>query len=270
MVSMMEYSTDPATFVVETTLFAPLDLVKGYVVARRDRDVPKDQADRAFYKSDFHSNARGPLQRRQTSFKTARAWANGYLANPALFNKASDEFENFATRLAVFGEAEGLSPFEAAFGIPKAVADTWTPERITKMTTGVRNASTPFIQMVADHHLTYEAFERALQVHDGTLAPSQLPSWLMDVSGRDLESIKSSLRMLKAPHRDTLAWATLASPLMFGSALVQSLPFVLAAGCSPAEAYRLYEMGVKKSDMLANIVGHDIPDEFVLAMVRGK
>lgn len=270
MVSMTEYSSDPAAFVVETTLLAPLDLIKGYVIANRPLGTDQGIAEREFYKSDFHSYARGPLRRRQTSFKTAHAWARGYMANPSLFNEAAEDFDNFGTRLVVFGEARGLSPFEAAFGLPKAVAESWTPERVSQMTTGVRTASTAFIQMVSDHRLGYDAFERALQVHDGKLAPASLPTWMNDVAGRDLESIKASMKMLRAPERDLLAWATLSSPVMFGTALVQSLPFVLAAGCSPAEAFRLYELGVRKADMLANIVGHDIPDEFVIAMVRGE
>lgn len=267
---MTEHSTDPVAFVVETTTLAPLDLIKGYVVANRPLGTDEGIADRAFYKSDFHTNARGPLRRRQTTFKSARAWASGYMAHPDLFDEASDEFENFATRLTVFGEARGLHPFEAAFGVPKAVAETWTPERVQYMTGGMRTSSTSFVQLVSDHRLGHDAFERALQVHDGEMTPHQLALWVNDVAGRDLESIKASLKMLQAPLRDLLAWASLSSSLMFGTALVQSLPFILAAGCSPAEAHRLYGLGVRKPNMLANIVGHDIPDEFVIAMVRGE
>lgn len=261
---------DAAENVVATTLFAPLDLIKTFVVAHRPLGTDKGIAERAFYKSDFRSYAEAPLRRRQTSYKTAAAWGRGYLAHPELFNRAAEEFENFATRLVVFGRELGLSPFEAAFGMSRDVAQTWTDERVAKMTGNVRTAGTSFIQMVSDHRLPYEAFERALQVHDGALAPSAIPHWLTDVAGRDLEAIKSAMKMLRAPHRDMLAWATLTSPLAFGPTLVQSLPFVLASGCSPAEAYRLLEMGVRKPGMLANIVGHDIPDEFVLAMVRGE
>lgn len=266
----MNNTPDAAELVVSTTLYAPLDLIKGYVVAKRPLGTDEGIADRAFYKSDFHTNARTALRRRQTNFRTARAWAAGYVANPDIFNEASQDFDNFVPRLVALGAERGLSPLEAAFGLAKEVADTWTPEALDKFTQGVRTASTPFVQMVSDHALPYKAFERAVEVHDGNMKMQSLPLWVSDVAGRDLESIKASLKMLKAPRTDMLAWATLSSSMMFTNSLVQSLPFILAAGCSPAEAYRLYELGVREPNMLANIVGHDIPDEFVIAMVRGE
>ena len=51
-------------------------------------------------------------------------------------------------------------------------------------------------------------------------------------------------------------------------ALIDAIPFMVAAGCSPAEAARLRGLGVVDPKMVARIVADDVADEYVYTMVR--
>ena len=251
---------------------APLELVEQYVIGMRP-DPTEDAfyAERRFIKSAFYGGLRTELRNRaHTSVRPARAWAKGFLANEDAFNAAAaDGLNGFTQRL--LDANPDIHPFVLCFGMNPAAAATWFEATLGRVMNGNPALSEAFVQTVCDSNIPYDYFERLYEVHEEARSGYNAQAFLHRLAPQTLRKVLAQLGLVRAPRRDCLAWASLceAGPHGFDhDALIDAIPFMVAAGCSPAEAARLRGLGVVDPKMVARIVADDVADEYVYTMVR--
>lgn len=257
------------------TLFipmAPLERVKQYVIGMRpDPSEDAFYAERRFIKSAFYTGLRTELRNRShTSILPARAWAKGFLANEDAFNSAAaDGLNGFTQRL--LDENPDIHPFVLCFGMDPAVAATWFEATLGRVMNGSPALGESFVQTVCDFNIPYDYFERLYEVHEEAQSGYNAQAFMSRLAPQTLRKILAQLSLVRAPRRDSLAWASLCEAGEHGfdhDALIEAVPFMVAAGCSPAEAARLRGLGVTDPKMVARIVADDVADEYVYTMVR--
>lgn len=252
---------------------APLELVKQLVVAMRpDKDEDAFYAERRFIKSTFYTALRVAHRNRdRSSIRVARAWARGFMARPELFNAAAAEGLNGFTDRLLKASPE-IHPLTLCFDAHPDVVASWSEQRLAKVIASPRLGEA-FVQTVAEFNVPYDYFERLWEVHQEANSGYNANAFLGRLAPDALRRILAQLSMVRGPRRDSLAWASLGEDGPNGfdkDVLIDAIPFLVAAGCSPAEAIRLRGIGVRDPKMIARIVAEDIPDEYVYSMVQER
>jgi hypothetical protein len=253
---------------------APLDLMKQVIVGMRpDKTEDAFYAERRFIKSNFYTGLRVALRnRRHTSVRPARAWARGYLKNEAAFNAAAaDGLVGFTERLLAANP--DVHPLVLCFGMDEKAAKTWFEATLSRVMNGSHVLGEAFVQTVAEFNIPYDYFERLYEVHEEAKSGYNAQAFLSRLSTDTMRKILAQLGMVRGPRRDSLAWASLCETGPHGferDDLIEALPFLVAAGCSPAEATRLRGIGVTDPRVAARIVADNVPDEYVYTMVQPK
>lgn len=246
---------------------SPLETVKQYVVGMRpDKDEEAFFAERRFIKSAFCDGLRAELRNRsRQSIRPARAWAKGFLANEAAFNSAArGGLVGFTQRL--LDENPEVHPFTICFGMEPGAAASWSDAALHRVMNGTPALSESFVQTVCTFGIPYDYFERLYEVHEEARSGYNAQAFLARLAPQTLRKVLAQLALVRAPRRDCLAWASLCEAGAHGfeqDALIDGIPFMVAAGCSPAEAIRLRGLGVTDPKVVARIVADDIADEYV-------
>jgi len=252
---------------------SPLETIKPLVIAMRpDKSEDTFYAERRFIKSAFYVGLRSQMRNRShTSVRAARPWAKGFVANEAAFNSAArGGLEGFTQRL--LEENPDIHPFVIAFGMDPAAAATWFEATLRRVMNNGTALSESFVQTVCDFNIPYDYFDRLYEVHQDSNSGYNAQAFLNRLVPKTVRGIFAQLNLVRGPRRDCLAWASLGE---WGEGfapepLIEAIPFLVAAGCSPAEAIRLRGLGVKDPKMVARIVAEDIPDEYVYTMNRAN
>lgn len=250
---------------------APLELTKQLVVLMRpDKSEEAFYAERRFIKSTFYTALRvAHRNRSRSSVRVGRPWARGFMARPELFNAAAEGGLNgFTDRL--LKSAPDIHPLTLCFDTHADVVETWSEANLARVIDSPR-VGEPFVQTVAEFNVPFDYFERLWEVHEEADSGYNANAFLGRLAGDTLRRVLAQLSMVRGPRRDLLAWASLGEDGPNGfdkDALIDAIPFLVAAGCSPAEAIRLRGIGVRDPKFIARIVAEDIPDEYVYSMVQ--
>lgn len=254
---------------------APFALVRQFVIGMRpDKSETEFYAQRRFVKSTFHDALKAAMRdRARATARTARAWARGYLSNPAAFDEAAEAgLDGFAERLV--SQNPGVHPLAICFGMNPEAAVTWFNATL-RIVTGDKHSvwGDSFVQAVCDFDIPYDYFQRLYEVHEEAQSGYNAPAFLHRLAPDTLRQVLAQLAMLRAPRRDCLAWASLCEDGEYGynrEKLIKALPFLIAAGCSPAEASRLRGLGVTDPMQAVRIVADDVSDEYVYTVSRDE
>lgn len=259
------------TQMVQELPLAPLDLVKQRAIALRpDKTEDAFYAERRFIKTEFYTALRvAHRNRARHSIRLVNAWTNGFMARPELFNAAAaDGLNGFTDRL--LAASPGIHPLTLCFNMSASSVATWPEANLARVVASPRLGEA-FVQTVAEYNVPFDYFERLWQVHEEAVSGYNASAFLSRLAPDTMRRILAQLCMVRAPRRDSLAWASLCEEGPNGfdkEALIDAIPFLAAAGCSPAEAIRLRGLGVRDPKLIARIVADDIPDEYVYSMVN--
>jgi len=239
-----------------------LEVMKSYIVAAGvHRGEDAGMVERRFHKSTFHTQLKLGIRQRPTEIRSSQAWARGFMTDPAAFNTAAEDgLDGFGERL--LEAAPETTPLSLFFGLKPEVAATWTHDAIcTILPNPLLKRASAFVQTISAFDMPFDTFQRLSEVRSDYSTGSAM-NLLNTRPTATLTAIVRQLDMVKGPRRDALAWLSLDDKFT-ASALVEAIPFLVAANCSPAEAFRLSGLGTVTPMACAHIVGHDVPDEYV-------
>lgn len=246
-----------------------LETMKNHIkVVATARGENKDMVERAFYKTPFHTQLKAGIRQRPTEIRSSKAWARGFIAHTEHFNNAAEAgIDGFHERL--LATAPHIHPLNLFFGLSPTTAATWTDETISEVIPNpLLKRASAFVQTVSDFNMPFDYFARLMEVRPDYTS-GQIMTLLKMNPSDSLRQVFTQLATVKGPRRDALAWFSLGSSRFSSTDLIHAIPLLVAVGCSPAEAYRLRELGVTSAMDCVRIVGHNVPDEYVTTHTTG-